>query len=127
MDDLRFRKIFNLGITKDMFGKKLSKLEKLQSLVAKCALMHPTLLLYSVQCQIIIFVKGRVVQLSGLINVYKFSLDPSQLLLNRMRYQQNLNIYPKLKHGSTLSLSLSLSIYIYIYMNLWLELDNWTL
>ena len=36
MDDLRFRKIFNLGITKDMFGKKLSKLEKLQSLVAKC-------------------------------------------------------------------------------------------
>jgi hypothetical protein len=36
MDDLRFRKIFNLGITKDIFGKKLSKLEKLQSLVAKC-------------------------------------------------------------------------------------------
>ena len=34
MDDLRFRKIFNLGITKDIFGKKLSKLEKLQSLVA---------------------------------------------------------------------------------------------
>ena len=73
--------------------------------------MHPTLLLYSVQCQIILFVKGRVVQLSGLINVYKFPLDPSQLLLNRMRYQQNLNIYPKLKHGSTLSL------YIYIYLH----------
>jgi hypothetical protein len=36
MDDLRFRKIFNLGTTKDIFGKKLSKLEKLQSLVAKC-------------------------------------------------------------------------------------------
>ena len=36
MDDLRFRKNFNLGITKDIFGKKLSKLEKLQSLVAKC-------------------------------------------------------------------------------------------
>ena len=36
MDDLRFRKIFNLGITKDISGKKLSKLEKLQSLVAKC-------------------------------------------------------------------------------------------
>jgi hypothetical protein len=36
MDDLRFRKIFNLGITKDIFGKKLSKLKKLQSLVAKC-------------------------------------------------------------------------------------------
>ncbi len=35
MDDLRFRKIFNLGITKDISGKKLSKLEKLQSLVAK--------------------------------------------------------------------------------------------
>jgi hypothetical protein len=34
--DLRFRKIFNLGITKDIFEKKLSKLEKLQSLVAKC-------------------------------------------------------------------------------------------
>ena len=33
MDDLRFRKIFNLGITKDISGKKLSKLEKLQSLV----------------------------------------------------------------------------------------------
>ena len=32
MDDLRFRKIFNLGITKDIFGKKLSKLEKLQRL-----------------------------------------------------------------------------------------------
>jgi hypothetical protein len=31
MDDLRFRKKFNLGITKDIFGKKLSKLEKLQS------------------------------------------------------------------------------------------------
>jgi hypothetical protein len=28
MDDLRFRKIFNLGLTKDIFGKKLSKLEK---------------------------------------------------------------------------------------------------
>jgi hypothetical protein len=26
MDDLRFRKKFNLGITKDIFGKKLSKL-----------------------------------------------------------------------------------------------------
>ncbi len=36
MDDLRFRKIFNLGITKNISGKKLSKLEKLQSLVAKC-------------------------------------------------------------------------------------------
>jgi hypothetical protein len=36
MDDLRFRKNFNLGITKDIFGKKLSKLEQLQSLVAKC-------------------------------------------------------------------------------------------
>ena len=36
MDDLRFIKIFNLGITKDIFGKKLSKLEKLRSLVAKC-------------------------------------------------------------------------------------------
>ncbi len=36
MDDLRFRKIFNLGITKDISGKKLSKLEKLQSLVVKC-------------------------------------------------------------------------------------------
>jgi hypothetical protein len=36
IDDLRFRKIFNLGTTKDIFGKKLSKLEKLQSLVAKC-------------------------------------------------------------------------------------------
>ncbi len=36
MDDLRFRQIFNLGITKDISGKKLSKLEKLQSLVAKC-------------------------------------------------------------------------------------------
>ncbi len=37
MDDLqRFRKIFNLGITKDISGKKLSKLEKLQILVAKC-------------------------------------------------------------------------------------------
>ncbi len=36
MDDLRFRKIFNLGITKDISGKKLSKLQKLQSLVAKC-------------------------------------------------------------------------------------------
>ena len=36
MNDLRFRKIFNLGITKDISGKKLSKLEKLQSLVAKC-------------------------------------------------------------------------------------------
>ncbi len=36
MDDLRFRKIFNLEITKDISGKKLSKLEKLQSLVAKC-------------------------------------------------------------------------------------------
>ncbi len=36
MDDLRFRKKFNLGITKDISGKKLSKLEKLQSLVAKC-------------------------------------------------------------------------------------------
>ncbi len=35
MDDLRFRKIFNLGITKDISGKKLSKLEKLQNLVAK--------------------------------------------------------------------------------------------
>ncbi len=33
MDDLRFRKIFNLGITKDISGKKLSKLEKLQILV----------------------------------------------------------------------------------------------
>ncbi len=31
MDDLRFRKIFNLGITKDISGKKLTKLEKLQS------------------------------------------------------------------------------------------------
>ncbi len=29
MDDLRFRKNFNLGITKDISGKKLSKLEKL--------------------------------------------------------------------------------------------------
>ena len=28
MDDLHFRKIFNLGITKDISGKKLSKLEK---------------------------------------------------------------------------------------------------
>ena len=37
MDDLRFRKIFNLGITKDISGKKLSKLEKLQDLVAKCS------------------------------------------------------------------------------------------
>ena len=36
MDDLGFRKFFNLGITKDISGKKLSKLEKLQSLVAKC-------------------------------------------------------------------------------------------
>jgi hypothetical protein len=27
MDDLRFRKNFNLRITKDIFGKKLSKLE----------------------------------------------------------------------------------------------------
>ncbi len=36
MDDLRFRKIFVLGITKDITRKKLSKLEKLQSLVAKC-------------------------------------------------------------------------------------------
>ncbi len=36
MDDLRLRKNFNLGITKDISGKKLSKLEKLQSLVAKC-------------------------------------------------------------------------------------------
>ncbi len=36
MDDLRFRKIFNLGVTKDISGKKLSKLEKLQSLVVKC-------------------------------------------------------------------------------------------
>ena len=36
IDDLRFRKIFNLGITKNIFGKKLSKLEKLQSLVRKC-------------------------------------------------------------------------------------------
>ncbi len=36
MDDLRFRKILNLGITKNISGKKLSKLEKLQSLVAKC-------------------------------------------------------------------------------------------
>ena len=36
MDDLRFRKIFNLGITKDISGKKLSKLEKLQILVPKC-------------------------------------------------------------------------------------------
>ncbi len=34
MDDLRFRKSFNLGITKDISRKKLSKLEKLQSLVA---------------------------------------------------------------------------------------------
>ncbi len=29
MDDLRFRKKFNLGITKEISGKKLSKLEKL--------------------------------------------------------------------------------------------------
>ena len=36
MNDLCFRNIFNLGITKDISGKKLSKLEKLQSLVAKC-------------------------------------------------------------------------------------------
>ncbi len=36
MDDFRFRKIFNLGITKDISRKKLSKLEKRQSLVAKC-------------------------------------------------------------------------------------------
>ena len=36
MDDLRFRKISNLGITKDISGKKLSKSEKPQSLVAKC-------------------------------------------------------------------------------------------
>ena len=36
MGDLRFRKIFNLGITKDISANKLSKLEKLQSLVAKC-------------------------------------------------------------------------------------------
>jgi hypothetical protein len=36
MDDLRFGQIFNLGITKNISGKKLSKLEKLQSLVAKC-------------------------------------------------------------------------------------------
>ena len=36
MDDLRFRNIFYLGITKDISGKKLSKLEKLQILVAKC-------------------------------------------------------------------------------------------
>ncbi len=35
MDDLRFRKNFNLGVTKDISGKKLSKLEKLQILVAK--------------------------------------------------------------------------------------------
>ena len=35
MDNLRFRKNFNLGITKDISGKKLAKLEKLQSLVAK--------------------------------------------------------------------------------------------
>ena len=33
MDDLRLRKIFNLGITKDISGKKLSKLEKLQNVV----------------------------------------------------------------------------------------------
>ncbi len=32
---MRCRKIFNLGITKDISGKKLSKLEKLQSLIAK--------------------------------------------------------------------------------------------
>ena len=36
MDDLRFTKIFNLGITKDISRKKLSLLEKRQSLVAKC-------------------------------------------------------------------------------------------
>ncbi len=37
MDDLRFIKIFNLGITlKDISRKKLLKLEKRQSLVAKC-------------------------------------------------------------------------------------------
>ncbi len=36
VDDFRFRKNFNLGKTKDISGKKLSKLEKLQSLVAKC-------------------------------------------------------------------------------------------
>ena len=30
MDDLRFRKIFNLGITKDISGKKLSKLKKIR-------------------------------------------------------------------------------------------------
>ena len=31
MDDLHFRENFNLGITKDISGKKLSKLEKLQN------------------------------------------------------------------------------------------------
>ena len=36
MDDLRFRKIFNPGVTKDISRKKFSKLEKLQILVAKC-------------------------------------------------------------------------------------------
>ncbi len=40
MDDLRFRKILNLGITKDISGKKLSKLEKLQSVVAKLANLY---------------------------------------------------------------------------------------
>ena len=34
-------KIFNLGVTKDISGKKSSKLEKLQSLVAKCCKMRP--------------------------------------------------------------------------------------
>ncbi len=35
MDDLRFRKIFNLGIAKDISRKKLSKLEKLQKFGCK--------------------------------------------------------------------------------------------
>ena len=33
MDDLHFRKKINLGITKDISGKKLSKLEKLRNVV----------------------------------------------------------------------------------------------
>ena len=33
IDDLRLRKIFNLGITKDISRQKLSKLEKLQNVV----------------------------------------------------------------------------------------------
>ena len=49
MDDLRFRKIFNQGITKDISAKKLSKLEKLQSLVAKCCKIRKSIALRSWQ------------------------------------------------------------------------------